>query len=87
MTAKTCRACELSKPDPRNGVHFEAGCFSCKARALAATAAHSESARTRRITTEYRRVLQAMFEDQWEGAHIEVKRWADLMKGNRTNGA
>lgn len=79
----TCKTCDSAQADPKaKAAYMEAGCFGCQARAIAITALHSESARTRRMTPEYRKVLQALFENDWQAGHEEVKRWSSIMKGS-----
>jgi hypothetical protein len=74
----TCPSCERAENDPRCD-EFTAGCVSCKARALAATGAHLESAEAKQMTLHYASVLKSMFGDGWKEGNTLVKAWAAKM--------
>ena len=81
-----CPACAAAESTPnRDG--FEQDCRGCKARALAATGAHIESAERGGITPAYRVALEKLFgADAWRDGHELVKGWARKLrapKGNR----
>ena len=62
---------------------FEAGCFSCQARAVAAIGAHSESERLKKMTPEYQCVLKTLFGDNIKDANEKVKEWGAALKLDR----
>lgn len=78
-----CPACAAAQSTPnRDG--FEQDCISCKARALAVTGAHLESAERGGITPQYRASLEMMFgADKWREGHEMVKGWATKIRRGR----
>lgn len=77
----SCTACSIAMTKPRIDL-FTVGCVSCKARALAATGAHEESAEAKKITPAYKAALEAMFGDDWQAGAAQTKEWAGRMKTN-----
>lgn len=75
----TCSACTTALRTPRIN-EFTMGCGSCKARALAGTGAHLESAEAGKLTAQYRGALDALFGEGWRAGADEVKAWAGRMK-------
>lgn len=78
-----CPACAAAESTPnRDG--FEQDCCGCKARALAATGAHLESAERGGITPQYREALEKLFgADAWREGHELVKGWAIKIRRTR----
>jgi hypothetical protein len=75
-----CRACVAAERTP-NKDGFEQDCRGCKARALAATGAHVESAERGGITPQYRAALEKLFgAEAWREGHEMVKAWASKLR-------
>ena len=75
-----CSACQAFKANHKTGA-FQKGCAECDARHLAIGQPFWESMRGKNITAKYRRLLDAIGGKEWEKLHINVKRYASLIRG------
>lgn len=63
---------------------FTADCRGCKVRALATSPAFFAATQAGAMTSDYRAALQALFGEDWQQAHKEVKAEAERLKKLRS---
>ena len=78
----TCEACTAAEQDPRTGL-YQAHCPDCKVRMVANGLHLFEASKAGRMTPGYRKELERLFGDDWEGAHLRVKAWRERIKGKQ----
>lgn len=81
----TCPSCTAAQADP-HWPGYQAGCRSCRVRALASGPAFFTAARAGQITPEYRTALQTLLGDDWKAAHEEVKAEHDRLQSLKKGG-
>lgn len=69
-----CRACAIAAVNAATG-QYEAGCQSCRARALAHAPEFFDACTTDAITPGYRSRLQQAFGKNWKSGHDAVRAW------------
>ena len=78
----TCQACTTAEKEPLTGLYVS-GCKACSARALAQGIEHAKARMLGKMTPEYVASLRAVFGEEWEAGHREVKAWAKRIDAAR----
>jgi hypothetical protein len=79
----SCWGCESFTRGDRHS--YCAGCIECAARSIAQSPAFDQARKAKRITPDYRAILDRIFLGDIDGGHKLVKGWAERLESHRAD--